>query len=54
MMGSAGAIIRPLSIFIFLISGFVFGIWSVYWIVFPVTAILLSVIHSIRHAAKEK
>ncbi|WP_157764409.1 hypothetical protein [Paenibacillus riograndensis] len=54
MMGSAEAIIRPLLVVIFLISGFVFGNWSVNWIVFPVTAILLSVINFIYHAAKEK
>ncbi len=53
-MGSAGAIIRPLSVVIFLISGFVFGSRDVNWIVFPVTALLLRVLNSIHHAAKEK
>lgn len=54
MMGSAEAIIRPLPVVIFLISGFVFGSWDVNWIVFPVTVILLSVINSIYDAAKGK
>ncbi|MBW4085386.1 permease prefix domain 1-containing protein [Paenibacillus sp. S150] len=54
IMGNAAAIIWPLATCIFLISGFVFGSWSVNWIVFPVTAILLKVINSVYNAAKEK
>lgn len=53
-MGNVAAIIWPVAVCIFLISGFVFESWDVNWIVFPVTAILLGVVNSVYSAAKEK
>ncbi|SDL28761.1 hypothetical protein [Paenibacillus jilunlii] len=53
-MGYAAAIIRPLAVVTLLISGFVFGSWDVNCVVFPVTSILLGVLNSIYHAAKEQ
>ncbi|WP_256702487.1 hypothetical protein [Paenibacillus sp. P32E] len=49
-MGNFAAIIWPVAVCIFLISGFVFESWDVNWIVFPVTAI----VNSVYSAAKEK
>jgi hypothetical protein len=40
VIGAVAAIVWPLAICIFLISGFVFGQWQINWIVFPITAIL--------------
>jgi hypothetical protein len=43
------AIIWPIAVIIFLISGFVFNQWRINWIVFPITAILLGVFSSVYH-----
>ncbi|WP_054943221.1 permease prefix domain 1-containing protein [Paenibacillus ihuae] len=50
--GSIAAIIWPLAVCIFLISGFVFERWDINWVVFPVTALLLEVFSAAYNAFK--
>ncbi|ASA25266.1 permease prefix domain 1-containing protein [Paenibacillus donghaensis] len=52
--GSIAAIVWPLAVCVFLISGFVFGSWEINWLIFPVTAILLGVFNGIYNVAKGK
>lgn len=42
VIAAVSAIIFPLAVCIFLISGFIYEAWSVNWIVFPITGILFS------------
>lgn len=52
IMGSVAAIIWPLAVCIFLISGFVYERWDINWVVFPVTAMLLGVFSAAYNALK--
>ncbi len=40
LIGAVAGIIWPLAVCIFLFSGFVFGLWHIAWVVFPITGIL--------------
>jgi hypothetical protein len=40
VIGAVAAIVWPLAVVIFLISGFVYNLWHIGWIVFPITGIL--------------
>lgn len=40
VIGAVAAIVWPLAVLVFLFMGFVYNMWSISWIVFPVTAIL--------------
>lgn len=40
IIGAIASIIWPLAVCIFLFSGFVFGLWHIAWVVFPLTGIL--------------
>ncbi|MNW03287.1 hypothetical protein D3C71_1992020 [compost metagenome] len=50
--GSIAAIMWPLAVCIFLISGFVYERWDINWVVFPVTALLLTVFSAAYNALK--
>jgi len=40
IIGAIAGIIWPLAVCIFLLCGFVFGLWHICWIIFPITGIL--------------
>ncbi|KMK77521.1 permease prefix domain 1-containing protein [Alkalihalobacillus pseudalcaliphilus] len=46
-IGSIAAIIWPLAVIIFLLSGFVFGQWHINWIIFPVTGLLFAIVSAV-------
>jgi Flp pilus assembly protein TadB len=57
VIGAVAAIVWPLSADIFLFCGFVYGLWGIAWIVFPITGILFgmfSAAYSIITGKNEK
>jgi fatty acid desaturase len=40
VIGAVSAIVWPIAVVIFLVSGFVYDKWDICWIVFPITGIL--------------
>lgn len=54
VMGAVGAIIWPLTVVVFLITGFVFNLWHINWIVFPVVGILHGMLSNIYQSANRK
>lgn len=40
VIGAVASIVWPLAVCIFLISGFIYNLWNINWIVFPITGIL--------------
>jgi len=56
VIGAVAAIVWPLAVLIFLLSGFLYGAWSPTWIIFPITGILFgmfSAAYSIITGSKE-
>ncbi|WP_159881907.1 permease prefix domain 1-containing protein [Paenibacillus puerhi] len=54
VMGAIGAIVWPLAVCIFLISGLVYQQWHINWIIFPITGILFGVCGSVYNTFKTK
>ncbi|WP_163580750.1 permease prefix domain 1-containing protein [Gracilibacillus saliphilus] len=42
VIGAVASIIWPLAVIVFLISGFIYGLWYINWIVFPITGLLFA------------
>lgn len=40
VIGAVAAIVWPLAVCIFLVAGFVFNLWHISWIIFPITGVL--------------
>ncbi len=55
LIGAVAVIVWPLAICIFLVSGLVFNLWHINWIIFPITGILFgmfSAVYSIINSEK--
>ncbi len=48
------SIMWPMAVIIFLLAGFIGGLWHIAWIVFPITALLQEVIEGVFKAARKK
>ncbi|UOQ48702.1 permease prefix domain 1-containing protein [Gracilibacillus caseinilyticus] len=44
--GAIASIIMPLAVIFFLISGFVFGLWHINWLVFPIAGLLIAIFNA--------
>ncbi|WP_208585606.1 permease prefix domain 1-containing protein [Gracilibacillus suaedae] len=42
VIGAVASIVWPLAVIVFLISGFIYGLWYLNWIVFPITGLLFA------------
>lgn len=40
VIGAVAAVVWPIAVCIFLLLGFIFGLWRISWVVFPITGIL--------------
>jgi hypothetical protein len=54
VIGAVASIVWPLVTCVFLVSGFVYDLWHINWIVFPVTGILFGVFSSAYNLLKGK
>lgn len=54
VIGAVAAIVWPLAVVIFLISGLVYYKWHINWIIFPITALLFSMFSGAYTIIKEK
>lgn len=54
VMGAVGAIIWPLTVVVFLITGFVFNLWHINWIVFPIVGILHGMLSNVYQNLNNK
>lgn len=53
VIGAVAAVVWPLAVCAFLISGFVFNLWFINWIVFPITGILFGMFSAIYSVLKK-
>lgn len=54
VIGAVAAIIWPLAVCIFLVSGLVFDKWYINWIIFPITGILFGMFSSVYSIIKKR
>ena len=54
VMGLIGSIIWPLTIAVFLFTGFVYGRWDINWVLFPIVGILHGVMNNVYRVVKGK
>jgi len=52
-IGVVASVVWPLAACIFLITGFIFQLWYINWIVFPITGILFGIFSSVYKSIKE-
>lgn len=53
VLGVISAIVWPLAVCVFLIGGFVWNLWHIIWIVFPITGILFGMASAVVAAVKK-
>lgn len=54
VIGAVAAVIWPLAVCIFLVTGMIFNLWHINWIVFPITGLLFAMFSGAYSILKEK
>lgn len=52
VVGAVAAVVWPLAVCIFLVSGFIYHIWYINWIIFPITGILFGMFSAVYNIIK--
>lgn len=52
VIGAVAAVVWPIAVCIFLIAGFVYNLWHISWIIFPITGILFGIFCSVYSSIK--
>jgi ABC-type Fe3+ transport system permease subunit len=52
VIGAVAAVVWPLAVCIFLITGFIYGKWYINWIVFPITGLLFGMFSAVYSIVK--
>ncbi|MDF2674449.1 MAG: hypothetical protein K0R09_2717 [Clostridiales bacterium] len=52
VIGAVAAIVWPLAVCIFLATGFIYGIWYINWIIFPITGVLFGMFSAVYNIIK--
>lgn len=52
VIGAVAAVVWPLAVCLFLVAGFVYNLWHISWIIFPITGILFGIFCSVYSSMK--